>query len=74
MSKDFQDFLEYVRSPEGDEEALSGIPELFRPDRLRDLDYRSPDGVARLAMNLFRASEQNTLNLLRMYHDWLNGV
>ena len=65
--KDFADFLFLVESPEGNEAALEGVPELLDPRRI------SSGGLVdreKLALALLEASQRNTLNLLRMYHQW----
>ena len=66
--KDFSDFLALVETPEGNEAVLAGTPELFDPRRYSRGD---PETMTKLFISLHRASIRSTLNLLRMYHDWL---
>ena len=66
--KDFSDFLSLVETPEGDEAVLAGTPELFDPRLYKPGD---PESQTNFFVALHRASIQSTLNLLRMYHEWL---
>ena len=69
--KDFAEFAALAESPKGRDTALEGVPELFDPRRTNLNDI---EGKTNFAVALHDASMQSTLNLLRMYHEWLSGA
>ena len=66
--KDFAEFAALAESPDMRDAILEGTPELFDPRRVRSggkLD------MEKLTLALQDASVRSSLNLLRMYHEWL---